>query len=112
MKKVEKKSSCRYYSYVLYGEAMTDGRIDKLEPVYKGFKIRKSNENFYAAFDNYGGTRSGKFQLINIGPFDNEAVIYQEINRIREDLENSGFKRAVKFKHLVTGAFLNNDKPC
>lgn len=108
----KKIKNCNYYSYVVYGKAMTNGKLKELEPVYKGFKIYKSTKKFFACFDSYRGTKSGKFNIINIGPYETEGVLYQEINRVREDLEAQGYKKAVKFKHTVTGAILYGNKSC
>ena len=102
--KETKVKPCLYYSYVVYGDAMTNGKLNNFESVYKGFNIYKSTA--FACFDNYRGTKSGKFTVINIGPYETEAVIYQEINRVRNNLKEDGYKEARKFKHLVTGVIL------
>lgn len=103
---------CQYYSYVVYGEAMTNGKLNKLEPVYKGFKMYKSTESFFACFDVYKRTKSGKFTIINIGPYDTESVIYQEINRTREDLVSKGYNKAINSKHTFPANFIYDNKPC
>jgi len=103
---------CKYYSYVVYGKAMKNGMLKDKELVYKGFKRYKSTGKFFACFDQYRGIESGGFKVINIGPYDTETVFYQEINRVRDDLEDDGYIKAKKFTHTVTGTIIYGNKPC
>jgi hypothetical protein len=103
---------CNFYSYVVYGNAMVNGKLHDLESVYKGFKIYKSSENFFACLDSYGRTKAGEFTVINIGPYETESVIYQEINRIRKDLEDKGYKEFQADKHTLIAVLISGNKPC
>ena len=105
-------NECRYYSYVVYGKAITDGNLDKLEKVYKGFKVYRSKENFFASFSFYKATTSGPLKIVNIGPYYSESVLYQEITRIRNQIENQGHKLADRRRHLFPAVLLDGNKKC
>jgi hypothetical protein len=87
-------AQCAYSAYVDFGPAMTNGQLNKNEDVYRSSGLRRSvrskdaAKNFRAVYTSYGQTKAGNFEIINIGPYDTEAVAFTELNSVLNDLRS------------------------
>lgn len=91
--------TCCYYAYVDFGPAMVNGNLDVRENVYRSSGLRKfirypdnDARNFTAYYTSYHNTKSGNFEITNIGPYDTEEVAYDALNQIVLELKQAGYK--------------------
>lgn len=106
------QNTCKYYGYFVFGNTMLDGKLDNNEMVYRGLNIVKSQNDFEAAFNLYRSKRPGEFGVINIGPYNTEAVICQEIKKARQHLVNQDYKEDKRSKHTLPAIILYGNELC
>lgn len=107
-----KNKPCRYYTYILYGNASLTIDIRKREKVYKEIRIFKSEEGFYACCNLYCSNVCAEFSIKNIGPYESEAICYAELQKQLKALDNNGYKPYEKSRHMTVGVIENQYKPC
>lgn len=111
------QAQCSYSAYVDFGLAMTNGRLDLKENVFRSSGLRKnlrsidSSRNFRAVYTANNATKSGDFEIVNIGPFDTEAVAISELNSVIRDLEQKGYKPK-KSIHSMPAVIVRNERLC
>src|SRR3990172_7665709 len=69
---------CRYYAYIMYGEAKLVKDFKKSERVYKEVAVFRNEEGFKACCNDYCSPKCAGFTMVNIGPFETEVVAYAE----------------------------------
>lgn len=94
-------ASCRYFSYIQYGEFMYNGNPTDLRKGYKVGSVRKTAGNTYA---------SGAGNVINIGPFDSENTLALERRLEINDLKAKGYELNGKIQ--FPGVIIHNQKDC
>ncbi len=110
-------AQCAYSSYVDFGPAMTGGYIDKKESVYrspglvKNVRSKDTAKNYRAVYTIYMQVKAGGFEIINIGPYDSEAVAYAELNSVIADLTQRGYKKKTD-AHSMPAVLIYNKSPC
>jgi hypothetical protein len=103
-------ADCKYYAFVAFGPALR-GNIHTRENVYKSSGLRKYLKGFKAVYTAYDQTKSGEFELINIGPYDTEAVAYDALKEEIKKLEARGYKKQDS-SHVAPAIILKNATPC
>ena len=103
---------CRYYAYILYGNAALSSNIRQTEKVYKETRIFKAEEGYQACCNFYCSNSCGGFRIINIGPFESEATCYAELGRQRTRIENDGYQLYTRGRHLMIAVLDMNYKEC
>lgn len=110
-------AQCAYSAYVDFGPAMTNGQLDKKEKVYRSSGLRKNlravdaSKNFRAVYTSYDQVKSGDFEIINMGPFDTEAVAYAELNSVIEERKQLGYQKKTN-AHSMPAVIVKNVRPC
>lgn len=105
-------AACQYYAYVSYGPAMVNGNLNEKQNVYKSSGLRKNLEGFRAVYTSYGQvTLASGFAIENIGPYDTEAVAYDALNSVIDELESAGYVKKNR-SHTVPAIILRNKKKC
>ncbi|MEO6017319.1 MAG: hypothetical protein ABIP46_08685 [Polaromonas sp.] len=91
--------NCAYYAYVDFGPAMLNGQLDVKENVFRSSGLLKyiryldsDSRNFRAYYTFYHDTKSGDFELFNVGPYDTEAVAFVELHNVVGKLEQMGYR--------------------
>jgi hypothetical protein len=96
---------------------MTGGYIDKKENVYRSSglikNIRSTDpvKNYRAVYTSYMQVKVGEFEIINIGPYDSEAVAYSELKEKISALVQRGYKEKTN-SHSMPAVLIYNKKPC
>lgn len=110
-------AQCSYSAYVDFGPAMTGGYIDKKENVYrssgliKNLRTTDSAKNYRAVYTSYMQVKVGEFEIINIGPYDTEAIAYTELNTAISELIQRGYKLKTN-SHSMPAVLIYNQNPC
>lgn len=111
------RAGCAYSAYVEFGPAVTGGQLQKKELVFRSSGLRRAvrstdpKNNFRAVYTSYGQVRAGEFEIVNIGPYDSEAVAYAELNAVLEELRSKGYKRKTE-AHGMPAVLVRNDVRC
>jgi hypothetical protein len=103
---------CRYYAYILFGDAAIVSDIKRTEKVYKATNIFKSEEGYRACCNDYCSDRCAGFSIKNIGPYESEAVCYSELQNQIKRIETLGYTEYVKNYHMIIGVLDFNYKQC
>ncbi len=110
-------AQCAYSAYVDFGPAPTGGYLDKKERVYRSSGLIRNKrdvderKNYFAAYTSYRQTKSGEFELINIGPFDSEGVAYSALQETITRLTNQGYAKKTD-AHSMPAVIVFNKNPC
>ena len=110
-------AQCAYSAYVDFGPAMTNGQLNKNENVYRSSGLRRSirskdvAKNFRAVYTSYGQTKTGNFEIVNIGPYDTEAVAFTELNSVLNDLRSKGYSPKSE-SHSMPAVLIRNEVKC
>jgi len=104
-------AACKYYAYVDYGPAMTNGELNNKQNVYRSSGLKKYEKGFRAAYTNYESPTVGSFTMINIGPYDTELVAYDALNKVIADLQTQGYKAKTN-SHNMPAILLFDAKSC
>ena len=111
------KADCSYSAYVDFGEAVTGGDLNKKELVFRSSGIKRnirnndSSKNLKAVYTSYDQVKVGSFEIINIGPFDTEALVYNELKELIEDLRKKGYIEKTP-SHSMPALIIRNKNPC
>lgn len=111
------QAACSYSAYVDFGPAMTNGRLDLKENVYRSsglvrnIRAADSRKNFRAAYTSYMQLKSGDFEVVNIGPYDTEVVAYSELKALIASLVSRGFSVRTA-NHSFPALLIFNSEPC
>jgi hypothetical protein len=105
-------AACKYYAYVVSGNANLASNINQSEKIYKASGVFRSEEGFKACCNDYCSYTCAGFSVKNIGPYDTELVAYMELQQQIALLQSGGYKPYEKFKHLMIGILEFNFKKC
>lgn len=105
-------SPCKYYAYILYGEASLTNDIRKKEKVYFESNIIKSQEGYRVCCNDYCSDKCAGFSVKNIGPYESESICYQELQKQLTKIENNGYIPNEKYKHTLISVLHINFKKC
>ncbi|MDZ4070217.1 MAG: hypothetical protein U1C70_00210 [Sediminibacterium sp.] len=109
---LDSPSTCKYYAYILYGEASLTSDIKKKEKVYFESDIIKSKEGYRVCCNDYCSDKCAGFSVKNIGPYESESICYQEMQKQLTRIENNGYKPYEKYKHMLIAVLHFNYKKC
>jgi hypothetical protein len=105
-------TNCRYYAYILYGEASLTSDIRKKEKVYFESDIIQAQKGYRVCCNYYCSDRCAGFSVKNIGPYESESICYQEMQKQLTKIENNGYKPYEKYKHMLVSVLHFNYKKC
>ncbi|WP_199121251.1 hypothetical protein [Pedobacter sp. ASV28] len=106
------QNQCRYYAYILYGDASLTNNIKVKEKVYQESSIRKAKEGYKVCCNDYCSYKCAGFSVINIGPYESEAICYQELQKQINKVENLGYQPYERYKHMLISVLEFNYKKC
>jgi hypothetical protein len=91
---------------------MVDGRLNIKQKIVKSSKIKKLKKNYKACISYYSCTESAGWKLINIGPFENECIVYTELNKVKDNLKKIGYIDYNKEHHIAIAVLEHHRNEC